>query len=189
MSEDEYVGMADHWLSTAKHPRFGKPYQTLVYKPMLQLLNYLRDNGFTVYICTGGTSDFIRCYSSKVYGVAPEQIIGSSVKLEFTDKQKRSSLIGEPDVDVYNVGHTKPIWIAQHIGRRPILAVGNSNGDIQMLMYATDRDGPSLGVLVHHDDPDREYAYEMGADAALKEADQHGWLIVSMKDDFKTVFP
>ncbi|HEY9775878.1 MAG TPA: HAD family hydrolase [Planktothrix sp.] len=185
---EEFEQEATKWLETARHPKFDKPYQELIYKPVVELVDYLRANKFKVYMCSGGTTYFIRCYSKHAYGMERDEIIGSNVKLEFKDDVKSSVLTGLPDISLYNVGADKPVSIYDHIGKRPVIAVGNSNGDMGMLEFTTDTNRPSLGILIHHDDPVREYAYDKGAEAALKAVGDHHWLVVSMKDDFKSVF-
>ncbi len=188
VSSEDLPPLATDWLSAAKHKRFGRPYAQLKYQPMVELLSYLRENGFKTYICSGAGADFIRLYSQNSYGIPADQVIGSSLKREYTVKDGRSSVVSRPVVHVYNVGPLKPIMIDEHIGKRPLIAVGNSDGDIEMLTYCTDRKGPSLGILLHHDDEQREYKYDKGAEKALKVAGERGWTVVSIKDDFESVF-
>lgn len=194
MTAEALSATVQNWLTTAVHPRFGKPYGLLVYEPQLQLIDYLKSKGFQVWIVSGGGVDFMRAFAEKTYGVPPDQVIGTSAAGRFEVVDGRSRVIktaADPNIDD---GAGKPVNIAARIGRRPILAVGNSDGDLQMLQYVTDRQGPSLGVLIHHDDPQREYAYDRQShvgklDQALDLAGDRGWLVVSMRDDWRTVFP
>ncbi|PZM81500.1 MAG: haloacid dehalogenase-like hydrolase [Candidatus Melainabacteria bacterium] len=188
MSSEELPSLASKWITDAKHKRFNRPFVQLKYEPMIELLSYLRSKGFKTYICSGAGADFIRLYSKDSYGIPGEQVIGSSLKREFTQKDGRSAVVSRPVLHVYNVGPHKPIMIDEHIGKRPLIAVGNSDGDIEMLTYCTDRKGPSLGILLHHDDEQREYKYDKGAEKALKLASERGWTVVSIKDDFENVF-
>lgn len=188
LSVEELQPLASKWLVGAKHKRFNRPYIRLKYAPMVELLSHLRANGFKTYICSGAGADFIRLYSGSSYGIPAEQVIGSSLKREFVVKDGKSHVVSRPVMHVYNVGPFKPIMIDEHIGKRPLIAVGNSDGDIEMLMYCTDRKGPSLGILLHHDDEVREYKYDTGAEKALQKASERGWKVVSIKDDFENVF-
>ncbi len=176
------------WLDTAKQKRFDVLYKKLHYVPMIELLNFLKVNDFKIYLCTGGQADFVRSYSMEQYEIDPAQVIGSSMVLEYTIKDGRSVLEVLPKMGSFNVGNNKPISISQHLGRRPVIACGNSDGDLQMLTYTGDRNGASLSILIHHDDGEREYKYDSGAEKVLPVAAQKGWLVVSMKDDFKKVF-
>ncbi len=187
-TEGEIHEDAVKWLGSAKQKRFDVPFKKMYYMPMIELLNYLKANDFKVYLCTGGQAEFVRCYCQEDYGIDPAQVIGSSMVLEYTIKDGRSVLEVQPKMQSFNVGNNKPISISQHIGRRPVIACGNSDGDLQMLTYASDRTGPSLAILIHHDDAKREYQYDSGAEKVLPAAAQKQWLIVSMKDDFKRVF-
>lgn len=188
MSAEELPPLASKWITDAKHKRFNRPYVQLKYQPMVELLSYLRSKGFKTYICSGAGADFIRLYSNESYGIPGDQVIGSSLKREFKQKDGRSAVVSLPVLHVYNVGPHKPIMIDEHIGKRPLIAVGNSDGDIEMLTYCTDRKGPSLGILLHHDDEQREYKYDKGAEKALQTANERGWTVVSIKDDFESVF-
>lgn len=188
LTEEEFRKIAIGWLDTAKHERFNCRYVQLTYQPMVELLTYLRDNGFKTYICSGGGTDFIRCYAQDAYGIPPEQVIGTMLELEFEQRGGKSVIVCKPALQVYTVGKAKPVMIEKHIGRRPIIAVGNSDGDIEMIEYCTGGGRPSLGVLVHHDDAQREYQYDKGAERALQLAADRNWLVVSMKEDFKRVF-
>ncbi len=188
-SQAEFAEEARAFLATARHPQLDRLYPELVYEPMLELLDYLRENDFDVHIVSGGTVEFIRVYADRVYGVPPENVIGSSFAYEFRDTSATTEFFRQPNLTVFNDTAAKPVNIQLHIGKRPILAFGNSNGDIEMLELATGGDGASLALLLHHDDAEREFAYDAGAEQALTTAAQRGWTVVSVRDDFATVFP
>jgi phosphoglycolate phosphatase-like HAD superfamily hydrolase len=184
------------WLATAKHPRFQRPYTELVYQPMLELLQYLRANGFKTYIVTGGGQDFVRVFADRIYGIPPEQVVGSAGKVKFEyAKDGKPVLVKLPEVVLINDKAGKPEGINLIIGRRPLAAFGNSAGDQQMLEYTQAGDGVRLMMLVHHDDADREYAY--GPDSKvgrfpeelMAETRDRGWIVISMKKDWKVIFP
>lgn len=182
------------WLKTDKHPTLNRRYIDCVYQPQLELLAYLRENGFKTFIVSGGGIDFLRVFAEKSYGIPPEQVVGSSLKATYEIRDGVPAIIKQPEIHLVNDKEGKPVGIHQHIGRRPILAVGNSDGDFQMLEYTTAGDGQSLGILIHHDDAEREFAYDRDShigklNRGLDEADERGWLIVSMKDDWETIFP
>jgi hypothetical protein len=189
MSTGSFDDRVKLWLDTARHSRFSRKYTDLVYQPQLDLMNYLRANGFRVFVCTGGDVDFVRMYSKPVYGVPEECVIGSHVKLEYEDKHDHPDVMRMKEIRSLNVNKAKPENIELFIGRRPILAFGNSDGDLEMLQYTADNPRPSLCLLVRHDDADREYAYDKGADKVQKAAAQSGWLVVSMKNDWRRLFP
>ncbi len=194
MTVDEYDRTIRAWLAGALHPKLQRPYTELVYQPQLELLSYLRANGFKTYIVSGGTIDFMRPWSEKVYGIPPEQVIGSSQGVKYMMRDGKSVLVREPKLDFIDDGPGKPVGIYRHIGRRPILAVGNSDGDQQMLEYTAGGDGPRMAVLVHHDDAEREFAYDRQSkigklDKALDAARTKGWTVVSMKQDWLQVYP
>jgi phosphoserine phosphatase len=194
MSPDEFRKIAQSWLSTARHPRFGRIPTASTYQPQLELLDFLRLNGFKVFIVTGGGVDFVRSFSEEAYGIPPEQVVGSSAKTEFEAEAGKGELTKLPELESLDDKAGKPMNINLHIGRRPIFAFGNSDGDLQMLEYTAGGKGPSLNLLVRHDDADREYAYDrvtkVGTlDRALDEAAAHGWIVVSMAKDWKTIFP
>ncbi len=181
------------WLATARHPRFNRPYTELVYQPMLELLAYLRANGFKTYIVSGGGIEFVRAWSEEVYGIPPEQVVGSSIKTKYEVRDGVPTLVRLPEINFIDDKDGKPVGINQHIGRRPIAAFGNSDGDFQMLEWVTAGPGPRLGLLVHHDDAEREYAYDRKShigrlDRGLDEGPRRGWTLVSIKRDWKTVF-
>lgn len=186
-------GVAD-WIGAARHPRFERPYTELVYQPMLELLDYLRDNGFKTFIVSGGGADFLRPWAERVYGIPPEQVIGSQIELAFAERDGKPVLVREPKIAFIDDKAGKPVGIQRHIGRRPILAFGNSDGDIQMLQWATSGPGPGLGLILHHTDGEREYAYDREShvgklDQALELAPKNRWVLVSMKDAWSQVFP
>lgn len=183
------------WLKTARHPRFGRPYTELVFQPMLELLGYLRANGFKTYIVSGGGIDFMRPWMEQVYGIPPEQVVGSSGGAKFgPGKDGRPTVIKQGRINFIDDGPGKPVGIQRFIGRRPIFAFGNSDGDLQMLQYVAAGPGPRLVLYVHHDDAEREFAYDRQShigklDKGLDEAAAKGWPVVSMKRDWKTVYP
>lgn len=194
MSTDVYDASIRDWLARAKHPKFGRAYTDLVYQPQRELLALLRANGFQIWIVSGGTAEFMRVWASDAYGIPPERIVGSEEKLQYRIADGKPVLIRKPGFDVYNDGPVKPVSIFRAIGRRPVLAVGNSDGDREMIEYTTSGDGPSLGVLIHHDDSGREFAYDRASktaklDKAWDQAKQAGWIVVSMQKDWKTIFP
>ncbi|CAH1672335.1 HAD family hydrolase [Chelatococcus asaccharovorans] len=194
MTPAEFHTVVTDWLSKAEHSRFKRKYTDLVYKPMLELLSYLRDNGFTTYIVSGGGIEFMRPWSEKVYGVLPAQVVGSSIKTRFEIVDGKPTLEREPAINFIDDGAGKPVGINMHIGQRPIAAFGNSDGDLQMLQWTTAGDGPRFGLIVHHTDAEREYAYDRTSafghlDKALDAAAAQGWTVVDMKSDWKTIFP
>ena len=194
MTVDEYDKTIRDWLATAQHPKFKRPYTELVYQPQLELLAYLRANGFKTFIVSGGTIEFMRPWAEKVYGIPPEQVIGSSQVVRYELRDGQPTLIRLPKIDFVDDGPGKPVGIYRNIGRRPILAFGNSDGDLQMLQYTASSSGPHLALLVHHDDAAREFAYDRQSkvgklDKAWDEAVADGWTVVSMKDDWQTIYP
>ncbi|SAL25491.1 phosphoserine phosphatase [Caballeronia arvi] len=194
MTADEYDNTIRAWLATAKHPKFQRLYTDLVYQPQLELLAYLRANGFKTYIVSGGTIEFMRVFSDRVYGVPPEQVIGSSQAVKFDTRDGKPVLVREPKLDFVDDGPGKPVGIYRNIGRKPVLAFGNSDGDLQMLQYTAAQTGPHLALLVHHDDAVREFAYDRQSkvgklDRAWDEALAKGWIVVSMKDDWNVIYP
>lgn len=196
MTVRQFQEIVKKWLVEAKHPRFKRPYTECVYQPMLELMQYLRNNGFKTYIVTGGGQEFVRAFAGQTYGVPPEQVVGSMGKVKYEyDKDGKPELIKLPEVLLIDDKTGKPEGINMVIGRRPHGAFGNSTGDQQMLEYTGAGDGPRLMMLVHHDDAKREYAYgaesKIGtfSDALMAEAKKKGWIVISMKDDWKIVFP
>jgi hypothetical protein len=193
MTSDEFATTTLDWIGAARHPRFQQPYTQLVFQPMLELLQYLRGNGFKTFIVSGGGADFMRPWSEAVYGVPPEQVIGSQIQLAFAMRDGRAMIMREPKVIFIDDGAGKPVGIQRHIGRRPILAFGNSDGDLEMLQWTTGGEGRRLGLILHHTDGEREYAYDRKSpfgrlDKAMDLAPQNGWVLVSMKDDWSQVF-
>jgi len=194
MTTEDFQQTVVRWFSTAKHPKYGRLYTECVYQPMLELLGYLRANGFKTFIVSSGGTDFMRPVTEKLYGIPPEQVVGSLGKLRFELRSGRPVLMREPGVFFANDGDGKPVGIQQHIGRRPIAAFGNADGDQQMLEWTAGGSGARLALLVHHTDAEREVAYDRTSpvgklDKALDEAKAKGWLVASMKDDWKTIFP
>jgi phosphoserine phosphatase len=193
MSSDEFEMLAADWIGAARHPRFDRPYTELVYQPMIELLAYLRENGFKTFIVSGGGADFMRPWTEAVYGIPPEQVIGSQIALRFEIQDGMPRILREPEILFVDDKAGKPVAIQRHIGRRPILAFGNSDGDLQMLQWTTAGPGPRLGLILHHDDAEREYAYDRDThigrlDKAMDLAPENGWILVSMKDDWRSLF-
>jgi len=193
MTTVEFEKIVREWLATARHPRFNRPFTEMVYQPMLEVLDYLRRNGFKTFIVSGGGIEFIRPWAEAVYGVPPEQVVGSSIKTKFELRDGEPVLVRLPEVDFIDDKEGKPIGIHSHIGRRPIAAFGNSDGDLQMLQYTAAGDGARLMVYIHHDDAVREWAYDREShvgrlDRGLDEAAERGWTVVSMKDDWAKIF-
>jgi len=194
MTTEEFEQMMRDWTATAKHPKTGRLYTEMVYQPMLELLAYLRANGFKTFIVSGGGIEFMRPWTEKVYGIPPEQVVGSSVKLKFEMRDGRPVLVKLPAVDLNDDKEGKPVGIQSRIGRRPIAAFGNSDGDLQMLQWTTAGSGPRFALIVHHTDTEREWAYDRKShvgklDKAWDEAVAKGWTVVDMKNDWKRVFP
>jgi phosphoserine phosphatase len=194
MTTEVFDATVRAWFASAVHPRFKRPYSSLIYQPQLELLAYLRANGFKTFIVSGGGVEFMRAFAEGAYGIPPEQVIGSSGKTRFEIDNGRAELIKLPDIGSIDDGEAKASNIDLHIGRRPILAFGNSDGDLPMLQYTAGGTRPNLELLVHHDDAAREYAYDRASkvgtlNKAWDEAINRGWVVVSMKDDWKTVFP
>jgi len=190
----EFEKIVKDWIATAKHPKTGKLYTEMVYQPMLEVLSYLRANGFKTFIVSGGGIEFMRPWAEKTYGIPPEQVVGSSVKTKFELRDGQPVLVRLPEVNFNDDKGGKPVGINQHIGRRPIAAFGNSDGDLQMLQYTGAGSGARFCLYVHHDDAAREYAYDRKdhlakLDQGLDEAAAKGWTVVSMKNDWKTVHP
>ncbi|WP_287329910.1 HAD family hydrolase [Mesorhizobium sp.] len=194
MTTEEFQKIASEWIATARDPRFKKPYTELVYQPMLELLAYLRANGFKTFIVSGGGIELMRPWTEKVYGIPPEQVVGSSIKTQFEMKDGAPTLFRLPEVNFIDDKAGKPVAINDHIGRRPIAAFGNSDGDLEMLQWTTLADGPRFGLIVHHTDAEREYAYDRKSefghlDKALDAAAINKWTVVDMKADWKQIFP
>jgi phosphoglycolate phosphatase-like HAD superfamily hydrolase len=195
MTTVEFAVRVRNWLATAKHPRFHRPYDQLAYQPMLELLQYLRDNGFKTFIVSGGGADFMRVFSERVYGIPPEQVVGSNARTVYELRDDGPVLVKTLDHFFVDDGPGKPVGIHQFIGRRPIACFGNSDGDLQMLEYTTiDNTRPSLCVIIHHTDAEREYAYDAKPKSsgklvtALADAPKRGWIVVDMKNDWAEIF-
>jgi hypothetical protein len=190
----QFEEIVTNWIAEARDHRFKKPYTELVYQPMLEVLAYLRANGFKTFIVSGGGIEFMRPWTERVYGVPPYQVVGSSIKTQFEMRDEDPTLFRLPEVNFVNDGPGKPVGINEHIGMRPIAAFGNSDGDLQMLQWTTLRPGPSFGLIVHHTDAEREYAYDRKSevghlDKALDAAAINKWTVVDMKNDWKQIFP
>ena len=193
MTTEEFDKIVKDWIASAKHPKTGRPLTEMVYQPMLELLAYLRAKGFKTFIVSGGGVEFMRPWTEKVYGIPPEQVIGSSGKTKFELRDGKPVLMKLPEVNFIDDKTGKPIGINQYIGRRPIAAFGNSDGDLQMLQWTAGGDGPRFCLLVHHTDVEREWAYDRKSpigtlDKALDEAQAKGWTMVDMKADWKRIF-
>jgi hypothetical protein len=194
MTTTEFEQIVTDWLAEARHPRFDRPFHELVYQPMLELLDYLRDNGFKTFIVSGGGIEFMRPWAQAVYGIPPEQVIGSSIKVEFQMRDSGPVLVRQPEIDFIDDKAGKPVGIHKFIGRKPIFASGNSDGDLQMLQWSTAGEGPGFGLILHHTDADREWAYDRKShvgrlDAALDLAPASGWVVIDMKKDWVRVYP
>ncbi len=194
MTTGEFEKIAGDWIATAKHPESGKLFTEMVYQPMLELLAYLRANGFKTFIVSGGGVEFMRPWAEKVYGIPPEQVIGSSIKTKFEVRDGKPVIVRLPELNFIDDKAGKPAAIQHHIGRRPLMAFGNSDGDLQMLQWTDAGDGARFCLYVHHDDEAREWAYDREShigklDKGLDEAKTKGWSVVSMKDDWKSVYP
>jgi hypothetical protein len=200
MTTAEFEKIVKDWIATAKHPKTKRPYTEMVYQPMLELLAYLRANGFKTFIVSGGGIEFMRPWTEKVYGIPPEQVVGSSIKTRYEMRDGKPVLVRLPEINFIDDKAGKPVGINSHIGRRPIAAFGNSTGDQQMLEYTKGGDGARIAMLVLHDDAQREYAYgpanglpdtHVGTftQALYDEAKMQGWTVISMKKDWKVIFP
>ncbi|MCP3137523.1 HAD family hydrolase [Pyxidicoccus xibeiensis] len=190
MTQEQFQAEVRQFLRTARHPKLGRPYTQLAYQPMLELLQYLRDNDFQTWISSGGGLDFMRVFSEELYGIPPEQVIGSSLETKYEKRGGKSVLWREPRPRHLNDKEGKPVGNDLHIGRPPVFVAGNvrSGGDIAMLDASRLRRGPSFQLLINHDDAAREFAYQEKDGASLRAAREGGWHVVSMRDDWKTVF-
>jgi hypothetical protein len=194
ITQPEFNNMIEKWAETAQHPQTQKRFVDMVYQPMIELIDFLKDNQFKTFIVSGGGVDFMREALSDVYGIPPDQIIGSSIEYNYingTDGGGNSTIVREPELVSLDDKEVKPENIQLHIGKVPVFAAGNSDGDLQMLTYTDDNNNPgkSLEILVHHDDGVREFAYDTRAENVLKEAQSQNWTTVSMKDDFRIIYP
>lgn len=194
MTTTAFEKIVGDWIATAKHPKTGKLYTDMVYQPMLEILTHLRSNDFKTFIVSGGGIEFMRPWAEKVYGIPPEQVVGSSIKTKFEIRDDGPVLVRLPEMKFIDDKEGKPVGINSHIGRRPVAAFGNSDGDLQMLQWTTAGPGMRFGLIVHHTDSEREWAYDRKShigrlDKALDEAGAKGWTVVDMKKDWKGVFP
>ena len=193
MTPESFQQIVVDWLATAKHPRFQQLYTDLYYQPMVEVLQYLRANGFKTFIVSGGGIDFMRPWTDRVYGIPPDQVVGSAIEVKYEVIDGTPTLMRIPKANFVDDKAGKPVGIQRFIGQRPILAFGNSDGDFEMLQWTTAGDGPRLGLIVHHTDAVREYAYDRDSMVGqlvrgLDEANERGWILVSMKDDWKKIF-
>jgi phosphoserine phosphatase len=193
MTTEEFEGIVKDWLATARHPRFKRPYTDLAYQPMLELLAYLRGNGFKTYIVSGGGVEFMRPWAERVYGIPPEQVVGSTIRVKYEIRDGKPVLVRLPQIEFIDDKEGKPAAIHRSIGRRPIAAFGNSDGDFEMLEWATVGPGRRFGLIVHHTDADREWAYDResligGLSKVLDQAPKNGWIVVDMKKDWKKIY-
>ena len=194
MTTEEFEVIVSEWLETARHPVTNRPYTEMVYQPMLELLSYLRANDFKTFIVSGGGIEFMRPWTERVYGIPPEQVVGSSIKTEFAMEDGKPVLRRLAEIDFIDDKEGKPVGINSHIGRRPIFASGNSDGDLQMLQYTAAGDGPRMMLYLHHTDAEREWAYDRESsigklDKGLDVAKEKGWTVIDMAQDWSTVFP
>lgn len=194
MTTQEFEQEVSRFMETARHPTTGRKYTEMVYQPMLELLDYLRSEGFTTYIVSGGGIEFMRPWVESVYGIPPEQVVGSSIVTKYEVRDGVPMLVRLPEMNFIDDKAGKPVGINQHIGRRPVIAVGNSDGDFEMLEWSTAGDGPRLGILIHHTDAEREWAYDRESHIGklvrgLDEAKARDWTVVDMKEDWKVIFP
>lgn len=194
ITAEAFEGIVSDWMATARHPRFDRPYDTLVFQPMVELMEYLRANGFQTWIVSGGGADFMRAWTEKAYGIPPQQIVGSQIAEDYQIVNGTPQFMRKAQVFFVDDGAGKPVGIHRHIGKRPVMAFGNSDGDYEMLEYTTSGDGPSLAMIVHHTDGEREYAYDRNTDLgkldrALTDAPAKGWHLIDMARDWSTIYP
>jgi hypothetical protein len=193
-TSEEFETIVTEWIASATHPVTKRPYVEMVYQPMLEMLTYLRANGYKTFIVSGGGVEFMRPWVERVYGVPPEQVVGSRVKVKYEVKESGPVLLRLPEIDFVDDQAGKPVGIHQAIGRRPTIAFGNSDGDFEMLEWTTSAKGPRLGVLVHHTDAEREWAYDRDSNVGrlrrgLDDGPKRGWVIVDMKSDWRVIYP
>jgi hypothetical protein len=194
ITTEEFESIVTEWIGAARHPVTNRRYTEMVYQPMLELLAYLRANGYKTFIVSGGGVEFMRPWVERVYGIAPEQVVGSRVKVKYEVRGGMPVLARLPEIDLYDDKANKPVGIHQVIGRRPTMAFGNSDGDFEMLEWTTSAKGPRLGVIIHHTDAEREWAYDRGSPIGrlvrgLDESGKRGWVVVDMKSDWKVIYP
>ena len=191
---EEFEAIVREWLATARHPQTKRSYDQMIFAPMRELLDYLRANGYKTFIVSGGGIEFLRAFAEMAYGIPPEQVVGSSIETRYEVRDGKPVIVRLPKIDFIDDKAGKPVGIHKHIGRRPVMAFGNSDGDFQMLEWTTSGPGPRFGALVHHTDADREYAYDRESsvgrlDRGLDEAGTRGWVLIDMKRDWKRVYP
>jgi len=194
MTTTEFEIIVNDWMATARHPSTGKAYTSMVYQPMLELMDYLRANEFKVFIVSGGGVEFMRPWTEEVYGVPPDQVVGSSIETRYELRDGKPVLLRLPEIHFIDDNVTKPVAINRFIGQRPILASGNSDGDFEMLKWTTSGEGKRLGLIVHHTDAEREWAYDRESSEGrlvrgLDEAEDNGWVIIDMAKDWKLIYP
>lgn len=194
VTTEEFEKIVQDWIATRRHPKTNKLLTDMVFQPMLELLDYLRAHDFKTYIVTGGGIEFMRPWSERVFGIPPEQVVGSSIKMKYEVRDGKPVIVKLPELNFIDDGPGKPLGIQHHIGRRPIFAAGNSDGDLQMLEWTTSGTGPRFAMYVHHDDADREWAYDRDShigklDKGLDESAKRGWTVVSMKSDWNQIYP
>ena len=189
MTQDEFITMVQEFMASAKHPRFDVPFKQMVYQPMVELIHYLGENDFKVFLCSAGGMTFMRSVAEEIYGIPRERVIGTNISFETELTKEGPVILRKPGlIEPIDDGPGKPVNIELHIGRKPIFAAGNSDGDLYMLWLAQTGVHPSLSLLVNHDDPEREYKYNTGSEKTLEMAGERGWTVVSMKNDWKTIF-
>ncbi|GAB2505625.1 HAD family hydrolase [Microbulbifer agarilyticus] len=194
MTADEFSENVSQWLKTARHPKTNRPYNEMIYQPMLELLDYLRANGFKTFIVSGGGIDFMRVFAEQTYGIPPDQVVGSSLKAEYKVRDGKPEIVKLADINLINDKEGKPVGIHRYIGQRPLFAAGNSDGDFQMLEWTTAGKGPRFGLLLHHTDDKREWAYDRKShigrlEKGLDQAKDRGWTVIDMQQDWDQVFP
>jgi len=194
MTAEEFSNSVSDWLSSARHPGTGELYTAMVYQPMLELLDYLRANDFKIFIVSGGGIDFVRVFSEEIYGIPPERVVGSSIDAKYEIRDGKPVIVKLPEIDFIDDKAGKPVGIHRYIGNRPILAVGNSDGDFQMLEWTTAGDGARLGMILHHTDAEREWAYDRKShigklDRGLDEAAGRNWILIDMEKEWKQIYP
>ncbi len=194
MTAEEFQANVADWLKTARHPKTNRPYNEMIYQPMLELLGYLRANGFKTFIVSGGGVDFMRVFAEQTYGIPPDQVVGSSLKAKYEVKNGKPVIIKLPEINLVDDKEGKPVGIHQYIGQRPIFASGNSDGDYQMLEWTTAGEGPRFGLILHHTDGKREWAYDRDShigqlNKGLDDASKKGWVVIDMQKDWKVVYP
>jgi hypothetical protein len=194
ITTDEFEKIVNAWMAVARHPKYHRLYTECVFQPMLEVLDYLRQNGYQTWIVSGGGIEFMRPWTKRVYGISPQQVVGSRLGQKYEVRDDGPAIMRLPEINFINDKEGKPVGIAQHIGKRPVMAFGNSDGDFQMLEWTTSGPGPRLGLIVHHTDAEREWAYDRDShigrlNRGLDEAQARGWLVADMKRDFKVIYP